>query len=779
MQNQGMFAQIKRATLVRRMVLFTTLFGLVVSLVVQGSLALIRFESSKAEILGCLEDELSRHYTILTESIWSREQPKVMKMLAEIEQACYQEHDDYSAFFWRVDLRDQERWLERGSNLQKPPISKIEEQISYWGLETDGYGIGVLTASVSFQTLYQQVVSHLWQSMFWHALIMFSCASFALLMGYRWIVVRSREFLNGMERLGTEEMIKWVARQESTELSTLWRYMLKSESDAEAKLIEARQHAENAEANYQKALRDVEAKNQFIASLSHDLRTPMNGLIGFSALLSESELNETQKEYANTIKASLESLLHVINDVLDLSRVETGELHVTSIPFSLRGVVSGVISLLRFRAQSKGIDLETRIAPDIPNYLRGDPARIRQLLTNLVSNAIKYTREGYILIDLEVMFSNREECTIRLSIEDTGVPIEQREPSSTQLEQSGQSRFSNELREKRSISLDASEKLARLMDAQLFYENAEQRGATYWFDLHLPLVQSIDNGNVLDRSSLQQVFVIVIDTLELSRRITLELLQGWGVSFDTVVGASALKEAIDLYRGDKYLLVLLDDRLEQNNSFGLVRSMSSELGQRGGVIVLSSYPQLGDAEGYFLAGAAGFLSKQDRDPYLRDVICQVYAERENNVGQDRRLVTRYTVQDLAESPKDMTPVWTVLVVEENIVNQQLITRALEQNDCRVDIATNGFEAVELFKSTDYDLILMDCEMGEMDGFETCQILREIERSQKRAVHTPTIALLDSSLDSDQARCYQVGMDDILPKPIKLSALKMVLQKHLN
>ncbi|TNC80045.1 MAG: hypothetical protein C9356_16015 [Oleiphilus sp.] len=771
--------QFRRAPLFRRIALFTMLFGLLLSAVLQATLAMLSYENSKAQIQTCLKDELEQRYASLTEAIWAREQSGVTRTLSEIELACHPLGDAYSTFFWRIDLRDQERWLERGSNLQKQPTHTIEEPISYWRLETDGYGIGVLTISVSYQAVFQQVVNQFWQALLWHGLVLLVCAVFALQLGNLWMVARTRNFLKDLDSYGSDEMIQRVAKQETTELSTLWQFILKSKTDSEFKILEARQQVENAEAKYHKALRDVEAKNQFIASLSHDLRTPMNGLIGFSALLSESDLNETQKEYANTIKASLESLLHVINDVLDLSRVESGELHVNSIPFSLRGVVSGVISLLRFRAQSKGIDLETRIAAEIPNYMRGDPARIRQLLTNLVSNAIKYTSKGYILIDLELVSGNREDCTVRLSIEDTGLPIEERGQISSQLDQPGHNRFSNELREKRSISLEASEKLARLMGGQLLWENAEQRGATYWFDLRLPLVQSIDGGTVLDRSSLQHVFVVVIDTLELSRRITLELLEGWGVAFDTVSDTNALKDVVELYRGDDYILVLLDDRLEQGNSFGLVRSLASELGQKGGVIVLSSYPQLGDAEGFFLAGAVGFLSKQDRDPYLRDVICQVYAERESNVGRDRRLVTRYTVQDLGDSPSDIVPVWSVLVVEENIVNQQLIARALEQNDCRVDIATNGFEAIELFKSDSYDLIFMDCELSEMDGYETCQILCEIERSQKRSGHTPTIALLESSLESDQARCYQVGMDDILPKPIKLSALKMVLQKHLG
>ena len=774
-----LFNQLKNAPLIRRVTLLTLLFGLVLSTALQSMLAVIDFEQQKQALNSCVKDEVDREYASLTEAIWLREQVDVMRVLDQFELNCAPGMDPYATFLWQIDLRDQEKWLERGGNLKKKPLDVTEIPISYWREETDGYGIGEMRVSVSFHEFYQAAISGFWFAMGWHLLVLLSCTAFGLLLGYNWFVARSREYVEGIERFSTEEMMQRSAEEEPTELSALWKVMLRIKSDSENKLFELKQALETTQQERDRARKDVESKNQFISSLSHDLRTPMNGLIGFSALLSESELNETQKEYASTIRASLESLLHVINDVLDLSRVETGDLHVNSIPFSLRGVVSGVISLLRFRAQSKGIELETRVSTDIPVFLRGDPARIRQLLTNLVSNAIKYTEKGYILIDLELITGAKDECTIRVAIEDTGLSIEQRGQSTEQLEQLGISQFSNELRVKRSISIDASEKLAQLMGTQLHAQNADTMGATYWFDLHLPQVKGIENGLTLDRSALSQVFVLVVDVVELSRSITMELLQGWGIAFEPVDDLNELREVIDLYQGSEYLMVLLDDRVDAGDSYAAVNSITSLLADKGAVIVLSGYPQLGDAERFFLAGAAGFLSKQDRDPSLRDVICQVYSERESNVGRDRRLVTRYTVQDLMDSPSEVIPVWNVLIVEENIVNQQLIARALEQNDCRVDIATNGFEAIELFKSGNYDLILMDCEMSDMDGYETSQILCEIELSKKRPAHTPIIALLESSLESDSERCFKVGMDDVLPKPIKLSALKMVLQKHLG
>lgn len=773
---QNIIAKIRRAPLTRNVCLIALAFGLVVTFVAQGGKAYFDYHKARNDILNCVSSETESNYDRLSETVWQGDRTRALEVLRQIEQHC---HSNIAEFLWEISLRKQKDWLSRGVQLQQSPIDKISTPLSYWREQVDGYGIGSLELSLSFSKLKLDVTQTFWHQFMMQAAVLLACATLAFLLGYRWFVRSTQTILEqGLDR-PTEKLLDNHILSQNTELSAVWKMIFRIRTESEQRVYDAQKQVERTKTEYESALKDVEAKNQFISSLSHDLRTPMNGLIGFSALLSESELNETQREYATTIQASLESLLHVINDVLDLSRVESGDLHVHSIPFSMRGVVSGVISLLRARAHAKGIKLETRISMDIPAYLRGDPARIRQLLTNLVSHAIKYTVEGHILIELEVIRSNKDECKVRVAVEDTGFDIDQRGQSASQLEQLGIHHFSRELRSKRSISLDASEQLAQLMNSHVNAENAETRGVTYWFDLNLPIVQSEMGSGVLDRTLLSDVHAIVFDVFSLSRGISLELLQSWNVTFDSTQSIAETKDLIEMYKGGKYLLVLLDDRGQTSDAYESVRQLSQLMGKQGGTIVLSGYPQLGDAERYFLAGAKGFLSKQDRDPYLRDVMCQVYAESRGEGSFEKRLVTRYTVQDLIENPLDLMPVWNVLVVEENIVNQQILVRALEQSDCRIDIATNGFEAIELFKSARYDLILMDCEMSEMDGFETTQILMEIERSGKSQVGIPIIGMLSSGMDGEDIRCFDVGMKDVLYKPIKLSALQQVLTRHLE
>jgi signal transduction histidine kinase len=397
----------------------------------------------------------------------------------------------------------------------------------------------MLQLTVSFHALFEEVSAHALRWVLINSFIYVITAVFGLLLGYFWLVKRSQDYMESVlsdsldPQVDERAMLEHIA-SENSEISNLWKVVLRHRNAYAEKTARIQEELETALLERDKAVKDVESKNQFISSLSHELRTPMNGLIGFTALLSETRLDDSQKEYVNTMQASLESLLHVINDVLDLSRVESGNLHVNSIPFSFRSVVSGVTALLRSRANAKGIALETRIAPETPRYLRGDPARLRQILTNLVSNSIAYTERGHILVNLELIHESKDEAHLRLAIEDSGVPTELRGQSSSQLEQLGISRFSTELRDRRSISLDACEKLAALLGAQLMSENVKDKGASYWIDFKLPIVAPTSDTNSIDWASLDRVHALVLDGFELSRQITLEFLQGWGVEFDSL-----------------------------------------------------------------------------------------------------------------------------------------------------------------------------------------------------------------------------------------------------
>jgi CheY-like chemotaxis protein/signal transduction histidine kinase len=580
-----------------------------------------------------------------------------------------------------------------------------------------------------------------------------------------------------------DESIMQLAHMEGTEISELWLAILDLKHELEEKLHKSETRLKLAQKESEASRKNSETKSLFLAKMSHELRTPMNGLLGFSSLLLESKLDDEQREYAQTIQVSLESLLYVVNDVLDLSRIESGDLMITTIPFNLRGVLSGVNILLKNRAESKGLVFESRISPDIPQTLRGDPVRIRQVLMNLVANSIQHTDKGHVLVNVDLLALENSRAVIRLSIEDSGSKPIQRITKQVAASDVG---FSSELRDKRSLGLDICYQLVELMGSSLLNQSKEENGSTYWFELSMPVVREDNSRELLDLSLLKTLKVLVIDSYELSRKITLELLSEWGIQFEAVGTVGDAVKTLQSFAGsdEQFNMVLCDDILQDLSGLEACQMIRQSVDDPVQIVVLCSNPQLGDAENFFLAGACGFLSKQFRDPFLRGVMCQAYAERFRQ-GSERRLVTRYTVSDAENEPSsdvldvELEKKANILIVEDNIVNQQLVMRMLERNGCQVDLAVNGFEAIELFKKNKYALIFMDCLMPEMDGYETTQIIRDIEKSKTERGRTPIVALTANAYEEEAERCFQVGMDEFMTKPFKIAQLEMVLERYIN
>ena len=794
------FRNLKRAPLVRRVCVYTFLFSFSLLVIAVYTQSASNYQFKREQVSDCLEGQIEKYYVPLSESIWNKNKKSILQILEDVERECSAIGEGPALFFWRVTTRDEGEWLQLGNSLGRGPQLDLSYPLNYWNEGSVGeFGIGELRLTYNLHQMLAATKNEALMVLLVHGLILMLGALFALSLGYVLFIRPARLFMDHAVHGDIDETLKQTMESGTTEIAQLWQVILRLRNDFDKKYDSSQQQRSKLEASNSKFLKELESKNQFISSLSHELRTPMNGLIGFSALLAETKLNSEQQEYVHTIQASLESLLHVINDVLDLSRIESGDLHVNSIPFSIRGLVSGVSSLLKVRAESKGVRFESRISPDIPQVLRGDPGRIRQILMNLVSNAIQHTEKGHVLINLEQMQQIDSRVLLRISIEDTGVEPSMRGRGNEGLLALGVSPFSSELRERRSINLNVCYSLAELLGAKIEFESSQELGTTYWLEISLPIIPLEEAPNLIDRTLASRLHVLVVDPSELSQRITLELLQGWGVSFEAVL---SLKEALLVLRepvlGDSLLghsllgekespervnLVLCDERANDGEGHDLCEQLRRCVDGYLGVVVLSNNPQLGDAEKYFLSGANGFLSKEHRDPFLRDVMCQVYSERDYAAGRDRRLVTRYTVTDVSETNTEYLNLQldkpAILVVEDNIVNQQLVMRILEKRGCRVDIAANGFEAIELFKSNNYRLIFMDCLMPDMDGYETTQILREIEHSRPERTKVAIVALTASVMIDEDVRCFKAGMDDFMRKPINISELEMVLLRHIN
>lgn len=658
----------------------------------------------------------------------------------------------------------------------------------------DTYWLGELEV---VQELSATVHAMLWRYLLlWFSLILM--VSVVMLVGivlaYLLVLKRLRIYVRELKQRGFSATALRVIESDETELVELFKLFLVEWQALEQRFTTLQHQADEWMRQRDKAQHDSEAKSQFLTKISYELRNPLSGLLGFSALLLESELSPEQHEYAQTIQVSLETMLYIVNDILDLSRIESGDLHIAHIPFSVRSVISGVSTLVANRAERKGLTFETRISPDIPQTLRGDPVRIRQILMNLATNAIDQTDKGYVFIDVEMLAMVDGECHFRISVEDTctgpvsrGIKTAGESPVLMQKDRPISSvEYGSESSERRRIGLDMCDQLANLMHARIGHEFSAERGTTFWLEISLPIINQPATVDSIDLGLTAELNVLVVDSYELSRKITLELLQEWRIRFEAVATAD---EAIRRVRKNDpsqggFNMLLCDDLLQDLSGQELCARIQQLAVPGLRVVVLSSNPQLGDAEGFFLSGAHGFLSKQQRDPYLRLVMCQVYAERHLQEGQIKRLVTRYTVSEATpEGDLDLYEnrhkLGRVLVVEDNIVNQQLAVRMLQKTGYQVDVAVNGFEAIELFKSCRYDLVLMDCLMPDMDGYETTQILRELERSGKVDHRTPIIALTAHAIEGEAERCFRVGMDEVITKPFKLSQLSLVLSRYVN
>ena len=775
--------QLNSARLLKRVVLYSFAFSIILSFSIVCLQAIITYQSQVESINHCLERMLGSRIELLSESVWRNDEGKVNQLLSGMRGACQSNIAEQNETQFTLVFGDG-REIETDSLTSSLRSQKNVYPLSYWkGEEAKAYWLGELVVYRSLDTVFDEVLKHAIVQFFMFLIVVGCCSLMCVLLGYQIVIKRFREFMVNIKKHDIDETVDHVVEMERTELSELWHTVLDLKLETEEALRKSEARLKLCQRELEASQRNSETKSLFLAKMSHELRTPMNGLLGFSALLLESKLEDEQREYAQTIQVSLESMLYVVNDVLDLSRIESGDLMISTIPFNLRGVLSGVSILLKNRAESKGLVFESRISPDIPQTLRGDPVRIRQVLMNLVANAIQHTEKGHVFVNVDLLSLENSRASLRVSIEDSGsAPIQRL----TKQIDAADIAFSSELRKKRSLGLDICYQLVDLMGSHLLNESKEGDGTTYWFELGLPVVKEDNARQLLDLSLLKMLKVLVIDSYELSRKITLELLSEWGIQFEAVNTVGEAIKVLQSIQGseEQFNMILCDDILLDLSGLEACQMVRQSISDPVQIVVLCSNPQLGDAESFFLAGASGFLSKQFRDPFLRGVMCQVYAERFRQ-GSERRLVTRYTVSDAEETEDPVVQERNdenrsnILIVEDNIVNQQLVMRMLERNGCTVDLAVNGFEAIELFKNNKYSLIFMDCLMPEMDGYETTQIIRDIERSKPERGRTPIVALTANAFEEEAERCFQVGMDEFMTKPFKIAQLEMVLERHIN